>query len=93
MAALIALQLRLCWRGLPQMLRAFWIILAVMLMSYLSKKSTGLDNLYPMLAAPLMMILLGTAFLLKRTLAQPKSWQDFRPASNPQQTSGASTLS
>ena len=41
----------------------------------------------------LLMILLGTAFLLKRTLVQPESWQDFRPASNPQPTSSASTLS
>ena len=41
----------------------------------------------------LIMILLGTAFLLKRTLAQPESWQDFRPANSPHPTSSASTPS
>jgi hypothetical protein len=34
------------------MLRVFWIILAVMLMSYLSKKSSGSDNLYAMRPLP-----------------------------------------
>jgi phosphatidylglycerol:prolipoprotein diacylglycerol transferase len=34
-------------------------------------------------ALSLLMILLGAIFLLKRTLAQPGSWKDFRSASNP----------
>jgi phosphatidylglycerol:prolipoprotein diacylglycerol transferase len=33
-------------------------------------------------ALALLMIFIGGAFLLKRTLAQPGSWKDFRPASN-----------
>src|SRR6185503_16024963 len=72
MAALIALQLRLCWRGFPQMLRVSWILLAVMLVSYLSKRSSGSD-LYPMLAAPLVMILLGALLAIGST--DPLIWQ------------------
>ena len=33
-------------------------------------------------ALALLMILLGAAFLFKRTIAQPAAWQEFRPAGN-----------
>lgn len=73
MAALIALQLRICWRGLPQVMRVAWIFVLIMLVSYFSKKSSGSESLFSLLGLPLVLIPLGA--LLAIGSADPLIWQ------------------
>jgi len=73
MAALIALQLRICWRALTQVMRVMWVFVLILLLSYFSKKSSGSESLYALLGLPLVLIPLGA--LLAIGSADPLIWQ------------------